>query len=210
MPDTYIVMGWAGKTLIVSRASGDDGLSSLLTMNAPDEADVVAQQGYLMAISPDGSQIAYNSFTAEGEQLELRSLLTGETRQVETAVIGITNGAWVQTTLVVGTLGPNGSGLAAVDTAGSRLQLAALGVDPGRSPSWSVPFISEDGTIGALGTNGVIVADPVTGQLPAEPHLLVVCPPKGECWYEPIAGVYQIERVRNPSGGDEFLDGVLR
>jgi hypothetical protein len=199
VPDVYIAKAWAGSKLIVGRSRGEGALDDLLIVEG-SEVKILQENAFLMGVAPDASQVIFNSFSDAGEQLIIQDLSTGLRSEVEAHGLGITDGIWSEGGVLVTTLGSSGSGMAMVDPMAATL--TPLPLDGSKSPNWSVPFIASDGTTAAIGSNGVVLADPKTGELPSEPHLVVVCRPGSACQYIPFRGNGQLNRVYDASGGE--------
>lgn len=118
-PDKYEVIGWAGSKLVVVRIPADmQGGGEYLLLEGPEKYATILEGGWPLAISADGSEIAYNATFEAGDPplLKIWDVSNGTSEVVLPTeqlpnVASLTAGAWVGDQLYLEVGRGNGSTL---------------------------------------------------------------------------------------------------
>jgi hypothetical protein len=75
-PDRYIVIAWAGQTLLAYRV-GEGEVLDLVSFSAPGKEQLLSSSSVLVAVSPDGSQVLVSQGTAGSGTARLVEVVGG-------------------------------------------------------------------------------------------------------------------------------------
>ncbi len=208
-PARYEVEAWAGSHLIVVRSP--DGLElgggDLLSFAGANQEQLLAQNAQFLALSPDGQQVLYSTLPdgASKGGMYITSVSGGSPVAVPlTTASGETTGVFAATWVgneIVAMTSANQQDLQFFMIDGSSKQVVQrVAVDLSRATALLEPFISDDGSFGAIGTENV--ANQKSAASKAPNYVLVTCAKvSNQCEYETIKFTFpmQIMRLRQPS-----------
>jgi WD40 repeat protein len=154
VPGRYLVLGWAGDSLI-AYLQLEGGGQDLLAFSGPNEAHVLAPESELIAISPDGEEVFASSISSPTVSLiEVASRETLATLDLTIAADPSTGapvdrlayaGSWVGSTVAA----ESASGITIFDVSQDGISVRRVLVLPGRRLVAHEPSITEGGLVTA-------------------------------------------------------------
>jgi hypothetical protein len=204
-PGRYLVNGWAGDRLVVTRSTeGQElGTGEILVLDGPGTARIATERGSFLGISADGGVLAIATDREDLPLARVRTVALDDLRVADVSnapdLVGVSGGSWVGERLVVSaSLGGRPVLATFSGTDHLEFELSYL-LDPGRVSSAVDPYVADDGRVGAIGY-------PATGSGPRgdglRPYVVLVCPPDQDtCAADPLPGPTdrQLGRIANPS-----------
>jgi hypothetical protein len=203
-PGRYLVNGWAGNRLVVTRsAEGQElGIGEVLVFDGPREVRIAADRATVLGISSDGGALAIAADSDDAPLAHVRTVALDDLRTAQAGnvpeLVGVSGGSWVGNRLVV-SASLDGRPVIATFLGFNEVRFErTYALDPGRVSSAADPFVAADGAVGAIGypTTGTSKRD----DLP--PYSVLVCPPDQDiCTADPVPALadHQLGRIANPS-----------